>query len=154
MLRRLLIFLFSAMWTDGAMAVNSSNMDTSTFKKSLAELSKNLLYSSESDYPFEILDWGKKDAASLNAMMATWPAPVEKVAFADFFNRYIQKQELSGDDVMKASGERLRKLQSFIANNSADVAVWRSGRIEVGIYIIITAKDGQVLVLRTISVET
>ena len=154
MLRILIIINFSTMWFAGAMAVNSKNMDTITFKKSLAELSKDLLYSSESDYPFEILDWGKKDPQSLKAMMATLPAPVETVAVSDFFNRYIQKQEMSGDDIMKASGRRFNKLQSFIVSNSADVTVWRSGRIEVGIYIVITAKDGQVLVLKTISIET
>ena len=45
----------------GVLALNTNNMDTLTLKKALAELTDQLLYSSESDYPFEVVASGDLD---------------------------------------------------------------------------------------------
>ena len=132
-------------------------MDALNLKKSLVPLLDQLLYSSESDYPFEFLDLNKKSMDELQqSIKALYPAdaPSSTMPGADFFNRYIHKLEISGDDVMVAIAERYRKLQSFLATNSKDVSVWRFGATQVGVYIVIQTTDSEILVLKTTSIET
>jgi hypothetical protein len=148
--------LFTILCT-GTLTLNKNNMDTLTLKKSIGALTDQLLYSSESDYPFEFRDLNKKSLGELQqAIEALYPAdaPSSSMSGTDFFNRYIRKLEISGDDVMIAIAERYKKLQSFLATNTSDVLVWRFGKIEVGVYIVIQTKNAELLVLKTTAIET
>ena len=129
-------------------------MDTASFKKKLIESTRLLLYSSESDYPFELLDLGKKESKQLQSYIASLPAPVEHISARDFFNKYINILEKNGDKEMKKIAERYKKLQNFLSTNASDVSVWRSGKIQVGIYILISTREGLTFVLKTTSIET
>ncbi|MEP7080127.1 MAG: nuclease A inhibitor family protein [Ginsengibacter sp.] len=132
-------------------------MDLSTFKQSLIPLTDKLLYSSESDYPFEFVDVNNKNQQDfIQTIKALYPAdaPSSTMTGSDFFNRTIHNLEMSGDDVMIAVAGRYKKLQSFLASNAQDVSIWRFGKTEVGIYIVIQTHDAGFAVLKTTSIET
>jgi Nuclease A inhibitor-like protein len=151
MLRKAFAILCSLILPGYGMPLNNSTMDQTSLKKNLAELTHDLLYSSESDYPFEIIDWENKKPAELKATLAS---PVNEISAENFFSRYINILQTSDDAVRQADAPRYKKLKDFIISNAASVTVWRSGKIEVAIYIVITAKDDHLLALKTTSVET
>ena len=155
LLRIILFFFFMPVAT--VMANHTNIMDTTKFKKQLNVLTSHLLYSSESDYPFELLDWGKVEPDKIKlAIAAKHPAgsTLEAVPAKDFFSRYIHRQEMSDDEAMKDIAGRYKKLESFLLANAVDLIVWRCGRIEIGVYIVISLKNGHVLALKTTAIET
>jgi hypothetical protein len=131
-------------------------MDTENLQHSIAALIKDLSYSSESDYPLELLRWGHKSHQSLHAAIkesdpATIPVEIDGKAF---FERYIQIQENSGDPVMVESAAIYKKLQLLLVEHAAGFTVWRNGNTRVHIFMVITAPDGQLLIIKTIAIET
>lgn len=140
----------------GNACLNSNNMDTLALEQKISQLISNLQYSSESDYPLELLRWGNKSPEALQAVIREkhpGTEPVQQDAAA-FFDKYIRIQENSGDPVMMADAKKYRTLWEFLAKETTSVTVWRNGETRVDIYIIITANDGQLLVLKTMAVET
>lgn len=126
-------------------------MNAPTLQETLKALTNNLLYSTESDYPFEIIDLGNKRLQDFKNALA---APVEETTTDHFFSRYINILQSSGDPVREADVDRYKKLQSFINSHAATTTVLRSGRIEISVYVLITEKDGHTIALKTTSVET
>ena len=132
-------------------------MNTITLRKSLASLTDGLTYSSESDYPFEIMDWGKmKEPALIThiaGLHATSSAP-EHVPVDAFFAKCIRNIEISGDPEMNKVADQYKKLRDFLSDKSLHTQLWRCGKIQVGIYFVITSQDGHMIVLKTTSIET
>ncbi|HPH85234.1 MAG TPA: nuclease A inhibitor family protein [Ferruginibacter sp.] len=132
-------------------------MNTITIRKSLTTLTEGLTYSSESDYPFEILDWGKLKEAAIKehiaGLHATSSAP-EQVPVDAFFKKYIHNLELSGDPDMNKLVLRYKKLRDFLADKSLHIQLWRCGKIQVGIYFVVSSQDGNLVVLKTTAIET
>lgn len=132
-------------------------MDAHQLKKQLGELTRGLLFYSESEYPFEILDWNSlKPDQVKNAILQRHPAgsPLTEIGTGDFFQKIIRNMGNGGDDSMIAVGERYGKLQQLIDSNSTSSSIWRCGRIEIGIYIVMNTTDGHCLALHTTSIET
>lgn len=135
----------------------SYSMDITSFKKNLSALADQLYFSSESDYPFEILDWGNiSDNDIQKQILVKHPgvAGTESLAASTFFGKCIRNAQASGDEQMKVVASRYEKLQAFIQENAASVEVLRCGKIEVGVYIVMRTKKNEVVVLRTTSIET
>ncbi len=131
-------------------------MDTLALEQKINQLISNLQYSSESDYPLELLRWGHKSPAALQAAIReNNPGHVpEQRDAAAFFSRYIQAQVNSGDPEMIKAANKYKALWELLSKQSSTVTVWRNGQTRVDIYIVITAKDGQLLLIKTTSVET
>ena len=126
-------------------------------KKELGSLISGLLYYSESEYPLEWLDWGSQKPDQIKAtIIARHPAgsPVEQVSTDDFFHKIIRNMNNSGDASMTAVGGRYKMLHDFIRANSSSTSVWRCGKIEIGIYVVMNTRDGHCFVLHTTSIET
>lgn len=132
-------------------------MNSTTIRKSLTTLTEGLTYSSESDYPFEIQDWGKLKEPAIKehiaGLHATSSAP-EQVPVDAFFAKCIRNLEISGDEEMNKVSDRYKKLRDFLADKSLHTQLWRCGKIQVGIYFVITSQDGHVIVLKTTGIET
>jgi len=157
MLRKIISALFLTGLFDTASALKKQSMDTLVFKQSLAKQTDHLYFMSESEYPFEVLDWGKLTTDEIKAAVAgSYPpgAPIENIPAGAFFQKTIRNFQLSEDEQMKTIARRYKELETFISSNSSGATVWRCGKIEVGVFIVITAKDGTVIVLKTTSIET
>lgn len=129
----------------------------SSINVSLSNLVKGILYSSESDYPFTVLEWGKLDDDEVKATIikhygtTAEPTPL---AIDSFFSKYIHRMEMSGDEVMIATIKDYQKLYDFIKANFVSADVYRCGSMKVGIYMVFKTSDNEVFALTTISIET
>ena len=132
-------------------------MNSDEIKKALAALVEGLSFSSESDYPLELQDWGNKTDEQVKEAIAALHAngfPVQQISCGDFFSKTINALRQSGDAQMGETAKRYEALEQFINCNAQSSAVYRCGRIEVGVYIVMRLPEGNLLVLKTISVET
>jgi len=132
-------------------------MKKNSFKSSLEKLSHNLYYSSESNYPFDILSWGKIDVLQIEKKITSFhPAGnvPEMADVDDFFNKCIRNVMIGGGDMPELVAQQYRNLAAFIHSNTKKSILYRCGKIQVGIYIVLITEDGKVFVLKTTSIET
>src|SRR5688572_1732699 len=127
-------------------------------KQLLTEPSKDLLYPSESDYPFEYIEWdtgGKKLTKKLIRQLAHKEntEPVKSISLDDFFSNVTEIKDWYGEEE-KANAERFKHLQEVLQNNLTDIRVFKVGKIEIDAYIIGTTKDGKCAGVSTKVVET
>lgn len=132
-------------------------MDAATCLQKLQQLTRGLLFSSESDYPFETVDWNHLTDDQLQvAIRAAHPSGknFEETTLDVVFNKQIQNRLRSGDPAEASAARQYQELQDFFQSHTQPVRVWRCGRIEIGVYIIGTLADGHRVGLKTISIET
>jgi hypothetical protein len=117
-----------------------------------------LLYPSESDYPFEYVEWetnGKRLTKKLIRQLAgkEESAPVKSQSLDDFFKNVTEIKDWYEEEE-KANVERFRQLQETLHNNLTGIRVFKVGKIEIDAYIIGKTKDGKCAGLSTKVVET
>ncbi len=130
--------------------------DNAKIIKDLLALTAGLLYITESEHSFDILDWSdtnnnnqleQKIAAHSSSLL-----PVSPIAAGIFFASVIRNAELSGDEAITfASG--FRALYAYLQNNFKDIKMYSTGKITVHIYIACNTGYGYI-VLHTIGIET
>jgi Nuclease A inhibitor-like protein len=124
----------------------------------LTEVSKDLLYQSESDEPFTPFTWKKAEGDLTPATVlkrARKPAnsSVQGVSLQDFFKPLTTDQDWYGDEE-KATAEGYRKLQKVIEQNLTDAKVFKVGKGKVGVFIVGKTGSGDWAGLKTTAVET
>ena len=117
----------------------------------LKNVSKGLLYPSETDAPFEPFSWGKAEGdltppKVAQLAKASTDSPVEEQSLADFF------ADLTADGAEHAA--QFRQLQQAVSKQLSGVRVFRVGEINIDVYIVGRSPDGQWAGLKTQSVET
>jgi histidine triad (HIT) family protein len=114
--------------------------------EALKKVSKGLLYRSETDAPFEPIEWageqGKPDKARV-LELAGLPAstPVKTKGLDAFFKDMTREQDWM-DEEEKAEVEKFRQLVEAIKDNLADVKVFLAGRAEADAYIVGRSEAG------------
>lgn len=131
-----------------------STQITQTFEHAI----DGLLYSSESDEPFEAVCWpdeGKPiDAKKLLELTSNSPdTPVSEVSLDDFFKDLTTVQSWYGNEE-KATVQKYRNLEDIIRRNLHDVRVFRVGEVHVAIYIVGVTSEGDWAGIKTMSIET
>ncbi|MGB3297665.1 MAG: nuclease A inhibitor family protein [Phormidesmis sp.] len=129
-------------------------------KAQLEAATKNLWWSSESDYPIKVV-WQPSAAVSAPINEATarqlagcdQKEPIRVVAIEDFFERATAPKSWH-TSVEKAQLAQLKALKDLLLNSLADLQVYRYGEIEITVYIIGTAPDGTVAGVTTTLIET
>jgi|GEM_PF-6283762 len=124
--------------------------------KDLLALTAGLFYITESEHPFEVLDWSdihnnnqleQKIAAHSSSQL-----PVSPMDTGNFFARIIRNAQLSGDEAM-VFADGFRALYAYLQGNFSDIKMYWTGKITVHIYVACSTGDGY-LVLHTIGIET
>jgi Nuclease A inhibitor-like protein len=124
----------------------------------LKKASKGLLYTSETDAPFEVFTWkngtGALSTAKLLTLAEQDPAsPVEVTTVDEFFAPLIAEKDWHGREE-KAIVQKFKALRRAVDANLKDPNVYRVGTIEIAIYLVGQAHDGDWAGLKTTSVET
>jgi hypothetical protein len=124
----------------------------------LLKASDGLLYPSESDYPFEYVEWetnGKRLTKKLIRQLAgkEESAPVKSQSLDDFFKNVTKVKDWYEEEE-KVNVERFRQLQETLQNNLTGIRVFKVGKIEIDAYIIGKTKDGKCAGLSTKVIET
>ena len=118
----------------------------------------DLLYTSETDAPFEIVHWKKQDTIGSTADLVdsigkSSGLPIEEVGFEDFFRDLIQDREWHDADGKKTV-EKYRNLLTVLKEHLTDPKVFKVGEFEIDIYIVGQTTTGGWAGIMTTAVET
>ena len=120
----------------------------------LTQATVDLLWSSESDYPFEIVTWIQGTELSPVALFGDLDdAKIESMTLADLFEPVLAVEDWYGAAEL-AQVDRYVDLLQAIEASLADVRVFRVGEVEIGVYIVGKAPAGDIVGLKTYVVET
>ena len=119
--------------------------------------SSGLLWSSESDYPFEVFFWSGQEQLTAETVIQqtghTPDTPVEVVSPDDFFQNATQEEDWHNDEE-KETVKRYQALVETLKTNLADLQVYRLGTVVLDVYIIGKTSRGNLAGLSTKVVET
>ena len=121
----------------------------------LRQATVDLLWSSESDYPFEIVTWERGIEMIPAALFSNLDdnTAIESINLTDLFEPVLTIEDWYGTEEL-AQVNRYTDLLHTIDTNLADVQVFRVGEIEIAIYIVGKTPDGDIVGLKTYVVET
>jgi hypothetical protein len=122
----------------------------------LKQATTDLWWSSESDYPFELVSWDKGidlTPATLFSNLLDPDLPIESISLTDFFEPVLTVEDWYEAPEL-AQVDRYTDLLHAIESHLSDVRVFRIGEVEIAIYIVGKTPDGDLVGLKTHVVET
>lgn len=129
-------------------------MDTTSalYISRFESLTKDLLFMSESDYPWEVIYLGESEEEIKHKLLLDTESS-QKVEVADFLRNAIKEEDWHGEDELTAARKYqalLKVLQEEIQNATA----YKRGEIEIDVFIIGQLPNDEWLALKTKSVQT
>ena len=122
----------------------------------LKQATTDLLWSSESDYPFEIVSWElgiELTPSDLFSNIYDTDLAIESISLTDLFEPVLTIEDWYEQTELDLV-DRYTNLLDSINNNLSEVQVFRVGEVEIDIYIIGKTPTGDIIGLKTRSVET
>ncbi len=122
----------------------------------LTQATTDLLWMSESDYPFEIVTWDQTTQMIPTDLFRNFAAAslaIETITLTDFFAPVLIVEDWYGAEEL-AQVNRYTDLLQAIDSNLNDVRVFRIGEIEIAVYIVGKTPDGDIVGLKTHVIET
>jgi Nuclease A inhibitor-like protein len=122
----------------------------------LTQATTDLLWSSESDCPWEIVTWAQGTEITpitLFGDLDVAELAIESMLLADLFAPVITVEDWY-EEAELAIVDRYKALLATIEANLSAVQVFRIGEIEVAIYIVGKTPTGDIIGLKTHSIET
>lgn len=135
-------------------------MGDSELRGEVMAAAEGLLYTSESDRPFEWFElpggaagwpYGADEFARRTGAEAG--APVEERTLDRFFGPHIESTDPS-DARAQEIRPRYEALKALLASKLAEARVFRIGRIEIDCYVVGGDGSGSLAGVRTVAVET
>ncbi|MEG3833974.1 nuclease A inhibitor family protein [Microcoleus sp. Pol10_D6] len=130
---------------------------TDSIVTQLQQTSKNLLFLSETDAPFEVIHWQTQEQltpAKLLQLTEHPPdAPVELRTVDEFFAIATQEEDWH-DEEEEETVKRFQNLVSILKQNLSQLQVYRVGNVEIDVYIVGMTDGGELVGLSTKLVET
>ena len=131
-------------------------MTTTEIIDRLKQSTLDLLWVSESDYPFEIVTWEhgtEMILAKLFPNLAGTDESIDTIELTDFFAPVLVTEDWY-EETELAQVDRYTELLHTIESNLTEVKVFRVGEVEITVYIIGKTPDGDLVGLKTQVVET
>jgi Nuclease A inhibitor-like protein len=122
----------------------------------LQQATADLVWMSESDYPFEVITWERgieMNPTALFPEVNSDEISIETVTLTDFFAPAIAIEDWY-ESAELAQVDRYKELLQTIESNLTDVQVFRVGEMNITIYIIGKTAAGDLIGLKTQAVET
>jgi Nuclease A inhibitor-like protein len=116
----------------------------------------DLLWSSESDYPFEVVSWEpgtELNPSDLFSNIYDTDLAIESIALLDLFEPVLTIEDWYEQAELDLV-DRYTNLLDLINTNLSQVEVFRVGEVEIDIYIIGKTPTGNIIGLKTRFVET
>ncbi|MBT9317882.1 nuclease A inhibitor family protein [Leptothoe spongobia] len=116
----------------------------------------NLLWRSETDYPFEVAVLPvDQQIASVDSLINSYPdnTPVAIVSLDDFFGQSIVERAWFDSRELRLV-ERYRNLRDLLETTLENLQVYRIGSVEMDVYLLGKTEDNQVVGVKTKIVET
>ena len=122
----------------------------------LRKATRGLLFMSESDYPFEVFNWGKVEPTPEFLRGLTGDAadtPVEARAAVVFFRVAASEAEWKNEGQLADAG-KFQTLLRLLEQNLTDLKAYRVGVINIPVYVAGRSASGNWLGVSTRVVET
>ena len=122
----------------------------------LREATRGLTYMSESDYPFEVFNWGAAEPTQDFLRGLTGEASdvqVETTSAANFFRVAVSEAEWKNADQLNEA-RRFQTLLRLLEQNLTNLRVYRVGAVNIPVYVAGRAASGNWLGVSTRVVET
>lgn len=122
----------------------------------LREATRGLLFMSESDYPFEVFEWGRAEPTRewLRVQAGAGSSTtVETRDAREFFRASASEAEWKGEEEL-AVARRFQSLLRLLETSLADLKVYRVGAVDIKVYVAGRAPSGNFLGVSTRVVET
>ena len=122
----------------------------------LKQATTDLLWSSESDYPFEIVSWElgiELTPSDLFSNIYDTDLAIESITLTELFEPVLTIEDWYEQAELDLV-DRYTNLLDSIDNNLSEVQVFRVGEVEIDVYIIGKTPTGDIVGLKTRSVET
>jgi nuclease A inhibitor-like protein len=122
----------------------------------LREATRDLTFMSESDYPFEVFNWGAAEPTHEFLRGLTGEAadtPVETTTAADFFRVGASEADWK-NELQLAAARKFQTLLRLLEQNLTDLKAFRVGAINIPVYLAGRAASGNWLGVSTRVVET
>jgi hypothetical protein len=114
--------------------------------EALKKASAGLLFRSETDAPFELVEWpgeqGKPDKARVLELAGAMAGQPVRVKTVDALFRDATKEQSWMDDEERAEVQRFQQLVQVLKENLSDVKVFLAGGPESDAYIVGRTEDG------------
>jgi hypothetical protein len=130
-------------------------------KEALEEATADLWYTSESDYPFEYVEFSQLSSLDEVSPEALAQAagieeiePFEERDFDGFFAWIARDEDDDMDDWDREETARYRALRDLLRSRFDEVRIFRLADIEVQVFILGVSPCGHVVGLHTVSIET
>jgi hypothetical protein len=131
-------------------------MTTAEIIDRLKQATADLLWVSESDYPFEVITWERGVEMTPTALfkeLTVTDLAIKTMTLTDFFAPVLTIEDWYEEEEL-ATVDRYTDLVRSIESNLTKVQVFRLGEIEIAVYIIGKTPDGDLVGLKTQVVET
>ena len=116
-----------------------------------------LVFTSESEYPFEVFLWEAIAPVTPEKVVQQTghpqDTPVEVVGVENFFRVATTEEEWHGEEEKKTV-KRYQTLVKTLPNYLSDIKVYRLGHVEIDVYIVGQTPTGNLAGLSTHVVET
>ncbi len=125
----------------------------------LKQSSSGLLMMSESEYPFEVVNWQKQDEEPLTEKKILQLAGHPEDAFAEkveleYFFRNCAFEEDWHEEAQKQEVARFQILLNALRENLQEVEVYRVGTVNIDVYIVGKTLSKNIVGVSTKVVET
>ena len=130
---------------------------TESIATQLKQASKGLLFLSETDAPFEVINWqtqGKLTPAKLLQLTDHPPDTLVEVVSVDQFFAIATAEEDWHDEEERETVQRFQKLVSTLKQNLLQLQVYRVGDRSIDVYIVGVTDGGDWAGLATKLVES
>jgi hypothetical protein len=120
----------------------------------IKKASEGLLFISETDHPFEIVEL--KDGNNIEGMLLQLTGkapPIETQTLDHFFRNHVKSYETDTEE-QKQNIQRFIQLKNVLNEHLSNIKVYRIGEVQVDAFIIGQLKNGKYAGLRTKLVET
>ena len=124
-------------------------------QQELSAYTKGLLYMSESERPFEVVDLGMvKDNQVTDKIKEVYKVQaLEERDSTAFFDK-VKNSADPNDEQMHAYVKQMLALQQYLQTTFSKVQVYRAGTVEVSIFIVGQTSDGKCMLLHTVAIES
>lgn len=135
------------------------NEDVEELLEILKSMSEDLLFTSESDYPFEVICWEIKtetiDITTIQQYIDNDSEMVEiKESTPDkLLSRRARTRPYHSTE-RREKANRFKQIIAFFESQVANPKAFKIGQTEIDIYIIGTVSDSHIIGLKTMAVET
>jgi Nuclease A inhibitor-like protein len=123
---------------------------TDVILDTLKQATEGLLYTSESDYPFDVFLW-QTDTLTPKKVLIETKHP--KNTPVQFFAQVTQEKDWYGPEE-KETVARYKELVKTLQTTLSDIQVYRVGKIELEVYIVGKTPEGPFAGISTKVVET